>query len=110
MHCGKNFSRKSSLSKHMLMVPGASRRSKILQDRFLAKLMACSRISVVIYYIAFMTRITFKKHMKRGAHLLAPGPEDVEGGFMREFMLLLDGISVGRQSTQEREGLLLSCM
>jgi hypothetical protein len=31
------------------------------------------------------------KHMKKGA----PRPEDVKGGFVREFMLLLDGISVG---------------
>ena len=41
--------------------------------------------------------------MKRGAHLLAPGPEDIKGGFVREFMLLLDGIPVGEQSTRERE-------
>ena len=41
--------------------------------------------------------------MKKGAHLMAPGPEDVEGWFMREFRLLLDGISVGGQSTRERE-------
>ena len=32
--------------------------------------------------------------MMRCAHLLAPGPEDIKGGFVREFMLLLDGISV----------------
>ena len=79
-HCGKNCSRKSSLSKHMLVVHGASCPLKILQDRYLAKLMARRRISFVICYIAFKTRISFKKHMKRGAHLLAPGPEDVEGG------------------------------
>ena len=36
--CGKNFSRKSSLSKQMLVVHGASRPSKILQDGYLAKL------------------------------------------------------------------------
>ena len=98
-HCGKTLSRKSSLSKHMLVVHGASRPSKILQDRYLAKLMASSRISFVICYIAFKTRIVFKKHMKRGAHLLAPGPEDVKGGFVRDFMLLLDGISVVGQNT-----------
>ena len=33
--------------------------------------------------------------MKRGTHLLAPGPENIKVGFVREFMLLLDGISVG---------------
>ena len=37
-----------------------------------------------------MTRISFKKHMKRGAHLLAPGPAGVKGRFVREIMLLLD--------------------
>ena len=78
-HCGKNFSRKSSLSKHMLVVHAASHPMKILQDRYLAELMAGRRISFVICYIAFKTWISFKKHLKRGAHLLAPGPEDVEG-------------------------------
>ena len=41
--------------------------------------MARRRISFVICYIAFKTRISYRKHMKRGAHLLAPGPEDVKG-------------------------------
>ena len=81
----------------MVVVHGASRPSKILQDRYLAKLMARRRISFVICYIAFKTRISFKKHMKRGAHLLAPGPEDVEGGLVREFMLLLDGTNHTRE-------------
>ena len=45
--------------------------------------------------------------MKSGAHLLALGPENVEGGFVREFMLLQDGISAGGQSTPERKGSLL---
>ena len=103
-HCGKNFSRKSSLSKHMLVVHGASRPSKILQDRYLAKLMARRRISFVICYITVKARISFKKDMKRGAHLLTPGHEDVVGRFVRDFMLLLAGISMGGQSTQEREG------
>ena len=71
--CGKKFSRKSRLSKHMLVVHGASLPPKILQDRYPAKLMACRRTSFVIRYIAFKTRIRFKKHMKRGAHLMAPG-------------------------------------
>ena len=52
-HCDKNLSRKSSLSKHMLVVHGASRPLKILQDRYLAKLMARRRISFGM------------KHMKR---------------------------------------------
>ena len=43
--------------------------------------------------------------MNRGAHLLATGPAGVEGMFVREIMLLLDGISVGGgHSTREREG------
>ena len=42
--------------------------------------------------------------MNRGAHLLATGPAGVEGRFVREIMLLLDGISVARQSTREGEG------
>ena len=33
--------------------------------------------------------------MKRGAHLLAPGLAGVEGWFVKEFMLVMDGISVG---------------
>ena len=41
--------------------------------------------------------------MKKGAHLLAPGPAGVDGRFVREIMLLLDEISVGGQSTGERE-------
>ena len=46
----------------------------------------------------------FKEHMNRGAHLLATGPAGVEGRFVREIMLLLDGISVEGQSTRERDG------
>ena len=92
--CGKNFSRQYSLSKYMLVVHGASRPWKILQDIYLAKNMAGIGISFVICHIAFKTRIGFQRHMKRGAHLLGPGPEDVKGGILREFMLLLDGISV----------------
>ena len=38
-----------------------------------------------------------------GTYLLAPGPAGVKGRFVREIMLLLDGISVGRQITIERE-------
>ena len=37
--------------------------------------------------------------MKSGAHLLAPGPVGVEGGFVGELMLLLDAISVGDEDT-----------
>ena len=62
------------------------------------------RISSIISYITFKTRISFKKHVKKGAHLIAPGSKDVKGGFVREFMLLLDGISVRGKSTQIRKG------
>ena len=88
----------------MLVVHGASRLKKILQDRYLVKLLAHQRISFVICYITFKMRIRFKENMKRGAHLLAHGPAGVEGRFVREIMFLLDGISVGGQSTREREG------
>ena len=67
----------------MLVDHGASQPSEILPDRYLANLMARRRISFVICYIAFKTRIRFKKHMNRDAHLLAPGPPDVKGGFVR---------------------------
>ena len=87
----------------MLVVHGASRPSEILQDRCLAKLMACRRISFFICYITFKTRISFKENMKRGAHLLQVGPAGVKGRFLREIMLLLDGISVGGQTTREGE-------
>ena len=59
--------------------------------------------SAFSYANAFKTRISFEKHMKRGAHLLAPGPKDAKGGFVREFILLLDGISVEGQSTEDRK-------
>ena len=39
----------------------------------------------------------------RGVHRLAPGPGIVEGRCVREFMFMLDGISVGEQSTRERD-------
>ena len=101
-HGGKNFSRRSSLSKHRLLVHGASRPTKIMQDRYLAKLMVHRRTSFAICYITLKTRISFREHMKKCAHLLAPEPLSVEGGFAREFMLLLDGISVRGQSTREK--------
>ena len=41
--------------------------------------------------------------MKRGAHLLAPGLAGVKGKFVREFMFLLEWISMGGQETRQRE-------
>ena len=41
--------------------------------------------------------------MKRGANLLAPGPAGVKGRFVKEIMLLLDGISVGGGTKHKRE-------
>ena len=38
---------------------------------------------------------------------MAPGPAGVKDRFVREIMLLLDGIFVGGQNTREREGSLL---
>ena len=42
--------------------------------------------------------------MKRGAHMLAPGPEGVKGRFVREIMLLLDGISFGGTNQKREKG------
>ena len=56
----------------------------------------------VICYITFKTRISFKEHMKRGTHLLAPGPAGVKDRFVREIMSLLDGWMAGGQSTRDR--------
>ena len=39
-----------------------------------------------------------------GAHLLATGPAGVEGRFVREIMLLLDGISVGGTKYKRERG------
>ena len=51
VHCGKDSSRKFTMSKHMLVVHGASLPSKILQDRYLAKLMARKRISYILHHL-----------------------------------------------------------
>ena len=102
-HCGKNFSRKTSLSKHMLVIHGASSPSKIQKYRYMVKFKAHRRISFAIFY-TFKTRISFKEHMKRGAHLQAPGPACVGGRFVREFMLLLDGICVGGTTPKRERG------
>ena len=88
----------------MLKDHRASRLKKILQDRYLVKVLAHQRISFVIFYITFKTRMSFKEYLKRGAHLLAPGPAGVEDRLVRKIMLVLDGISVGGQSTREGEG------
>ena len=71
------------------MVNGAGRPSNILKDTYLARLMAHKR----------KTRFSFKEHVKSGAHLLAPRPEGFKGWIVGEFMLLLDGISVGDEDT-----------
>ena len=55
------------------------------------------------FYITFKTRISFQEHMKRGAHMVSPGPAGFEGRCVMELMLLLDGINVRGQSTRERE-------
>ena len=89
----------------MLIDDGASCFKKILQDRYLVKLLAHRSISFVICYITFKTRNSLKERFKMGAHLLAPGPADVEARFVRKIMLVLDGISVGgTKHKREREG------
>ena len=70
----------------------------------MVKLYAHRRVSFVICYITFKTRISFKEHIKRGAHLLAPGPAGVKGRFVKEIMLLLDGISVGGTKHKREKG------
>ena len=72
----------------MFVVHEARRPSKIMQDRYLAKLMARRRTSFAMCYITFKTRIRFKEHMKKGAQLLTPGPASVKGGFVREFIYI----------------------
>ena len=42
--------------------------------------------------------------MNRCAHLLVTGLAGVDGRFVKEIMMLLDGISVGGQSRREKEG------
>ena len=83
----------------MLVVHRAGRPSKILQDRYLAKLMARRRIIFAICYITIKTKFSFKEHMKSGSHLLAPRTAGVKARFVEEFMLLLDGNSVGDEDT-----------
>ena len=79
----------------MLVVHGAGGPSKILQDIYLAKLMARRWISCAVCYPTFKTRFSFKELMKSDVHLLTTGPEGVEGMFVGEFILLLDRSSVG---------------
>ena len=91
-HCGKNFSRKSSLSKDMLVVHGASGPSKILQDRYLAK--QKDQLSHLLYHLQ-------DKDQLKGSHERT----GVEDGFLRELILLLNGISVGgTKHKRERVG------
>ena len=66
---------------HMLVVYGAGRPFKPLQDRFLAKLKARRSIICVTYYMTLKTRFSFKEHMKSNTRLLAPGPTGAKDGF-----------------------------
>ena len=99
---------------HTWEVHGASQRFKILQDRYLAKLMANRWISCSVCYITFKTRFSFNGQMTSSTPLLATGPAGVEGRFLGEFMILLDGSSMGiRTSSLEvmwpQVWLLLGC-
>ena len=66
------------------------------------QVMARRRIRFVICYIAFKTMISFRKHIKRGAHLLAPWPEDVKGGFWGKWCCCWMG-SVWWEKARKRE-------
>ena len=68
--------------------------SVCLSPFFVAKLMVRRRISYLICYITFKRMLSFKEQIKSYTHLLAPGPAGFKGGFVRKFMLLLDGISM----------------
>ena len=83
----------------MLVVHRARRPSKILQDRYVANLMARRRMSFFICYINLKTRLSFKENMKSGAHLMEPRPAGVAGGSVGEFIFLLDRNSVGNENT-----------
>ena len=43
-----------------------------------------------VCYNRFKTRFSFNEHIKNDTHMLATGPEGVEGIFVGEFMLLPD--------------------
>ena len=77
----------------VLVVRRFDRPSEILQDRCLAKLMARSWIRCAVYYITFKTSFSCKEHMKSDAHMMETGSGDVNGRFIGEFMVLLDGSS-----------------
>ena len=49
-------------------------------------------------YITFKNIISFKEHLEIGAHLLAPRPAGVKGGFMREFMFCWMGSVWGEKA------------
>ena len=72
--------KKSSVSRQMLVVHGVGHPYKILQDRYLAKLMVCRRISFANSYTTFKTRFSIKEHIISNPHLLTPGPRGVVGG------------------------------
>ena len=81
-HCGKNFSRKSMLIRHMLVVFGA-------------KVMARRRISCVSCYISFKTSFSLMGHMESSVCPLSPGSVGAEGGVAGDFMVVLDRSGVG---------------
>ena len=68
------------LCRQMLVVHGAGHPSKILQDRYLAKLMVWRSISFANSYTTFKTRFSIKEHIISSPHLLTPGPTGVVGG------------------------------
>ena len=86
----------------MMVVHGAGRPSKMLHDRYSARVRASRKISCATCYITFSIKYSFKEHMQKkhgGTQLLAPRPAGAEGGFAGEFMVVLDGRAGGDQDT-----------
>ena len=97
-NCGKKFTRKSSLVKHMTVAHGTNRPPNALRDKYLARVRGRRSVSCATCNIPFKTKSYFKEHMKKkqiGSQLLAPGPAGVDGRFMGKFMVVLDGSSMG---------------
>ena len=96
-HCGKNF-KKGSLSTCWCSIEPAVSKKYCKTEIWLS----CrhTKGSATL----FSRRGSPLGPINKGAHLLATGSAGVEDRFVRKIMLSLDRISVGGQSTREREG------
>ena len=74
-HCGNNFSKKSVLVRHTLVVFGAKEMAKVM-----AKVMAHT----------FKTSLSLMRHTENSVCTLSPGSVGAEGGVIGEFIVLLD--------------------